>query len=54
MGWGYMLLTVVHQNRSLTLRGGSTTVPIEQSVPSSKLYVYVYTKVVYHECCGVV
>ena len=26
---GAMLLTVVHQNRSPTLRGGSTTVPIE-------------------------
>ena len=35
-----MLLTVVHQNGSPTLRGGGTTVPIEQSVPFSKLYVY--------------
>ena len=30
---------VVHQNRSPTVRGSSTTVSVEQSVPSSKLYV---------------
>ena len=35
---GAMLLTVAHQNRSPTFRGGSTTVPVEQSAASSKLY----------------
>ena len=33
-----MLLTVAHQSRSPTFRCGSTTVPIEQSVPPSKFY----------------
>ena len=36
---GAMLLTVAHQDRSPTFRGGNTTMPIEQSVLSSKLFV---------------
>ena len=44
---GTMLLTVAHQNRSSTLRGGSTTVPIEQSDPFHVLVYLCYVSSVF-------